>query len=88
MTVTRTWMGLAETLAQFLDDYRIPEPRAAYLHVNANAIDILVDGHGATADLISESLLWETSINGITTAHINIDGTAITIIVYENGDNG
>lgn len=88
MTTTRTWMGLTETLNQFLDDYRIPEPRATYLHTVANAIDILVDGVGVAADLISESLLWETSINGITTARITVDGTAITIIVYENEDNG
>ena len=83
MTKTRTFAALVEVVNQFIHDFNLPEPRAANISIANNMIDLIFDGDGATADLISESLYWETYESGITSARVNYDSTAIAVLVYE-----
>ena len=86
MTETRSFTGLVETVNQFIDDFHVPEPRAAYLFTEGAAVTLLFDGDGATANLISESLYWETNETGITTATVTFDGVHITAQIYQGAD--
>lgn len=84
MTRTRTLTGYIEVIQQFIDDFHLPNPRSVFIYGEANHVTIMIDGEGNTANLISESLYWETNEIGITTADITFDGTHITAQVYES----
>lgn len=84
MGKTRTFTGYAEVVNQFIDDYNLPNPRSVFIYGEANHITIMLDGEGEAANLVSESLNWETNEIGITTADITFDGTHITAQVYES----
>ncbi|WP_193104653.1 hypothetical protein [Brachybacterium sp. FME24] len=84
MTPTRTFTGYAEVITQFLTDYQLPEPRAVFIYTEGNAISFLFDGDSETAELISESLYWETNELDITVATVKYDGVHITAQVYES----
>lgn len=84
MTPTRTLTGLIETTIQFIDDFQLPEPRLVNMYTAENMVSILFDGEGASANLISESLYWETSESGITYANVKYDHTDITVHLYES----
>lgn len=84
MTRTRSFTAYAEIVTQFLTDYQLPEPRAVFIYNQQNAVSFLFDGDSETAELISESLYWETNELDITVATINYDGVRITAQVYES----
>lgn len=84
MTRTRTLTGYLEVIQQFIHDFQLPDPRSVFIYGEANHITIMLDGEGNTANLISESLYWETNEIGITTADVTFDGAHITVQVYES----
>lgn len=84
MTRTRSFTGYAEVVTQFLTDFNLPEPRTTFIYSQQNMISFLFDGDSETAELISESLYWETNELDITVATVKYDGVDITAQVYES----